>query len=302
MSIQREEGGGSSLNRRQFLWVAGLTPLVLSSQACRSVDHGGSEQTPLSVMTFNLRFASAKPPHAWPQRRPLNHEVIRMAAPDVIGTQEGIYAQLKDMAADNPTYGWLGLGREGGSRGEYMAVFYRQHRLEPLEYDHFWLSDTPEVMGSTHWGNTCKRMATWIKFRDRVTQREFYFLNTHLDHQVQVAREKGAQLILDRINAWKTTLPVIVTGDFNCAVGNRAYEIFVKDGGFADTWQTAGEHRGEDISTFHGYEGKQPKGDRIDWILTRGTVQCDTVEILTYTRDGEYPSDHFPLMARLRLG
>ena len=43
----------------------------------------------LAVMTYNLRFASATPPNAWPQRRPLVREVITNQAPDVIGTQEG---------------------------------------------------------------------------------------------------------------------------------------------------------------------------------------------------------------------
>ena len=51
---------------------------------------------PLCVMTYNLRFASPNPPNAWPARRPLVREVIQSIAPDVMGTQEGVYAQLKD--------------------------------------------------------------------------------------------------------------------------------------------------------------------------------------------------------------
>jgi len=96
----------------------------------------------LTVMTYNLKFASTNPPNAWPARRPLVREVIRQIAPDVIGTQEGLYEQLKDIAADLPEYDWIGLGRNGGSRDEFMAVFFRKGRLEPLEFDHFWLSDT----------------------------------------------------------------------------------------------------------------------------------------------------------------
>ena len=103
-------------------------------------------------MTYNLKFASTNPPNAWPVRRPLMREVIRQIAPDVIGTQEGLYEQLKDIAADLPEYDWIGLGREGGSRGEFMAVFYRKARFEPLAFDHFWLSGTPEVIGSEYVG------------------------------------------------------------------------------------------------------------------------------------------------------
>jgi hypothetical protein len=84
-------------------------------------------------------------------------------------------------------------------RGEFMAIFYRRNRFEPLEYEHFWLSDTPDVIASSTWGNGVRRMVTWAKFRDRTTGREFYFWNTHLDHEVQFAREKSAELIRQRI-------------------------------------------------------------------------------------------------------
>src|SRR5262245_7953389 len=78
----------------------------------------------LCVMTYNLRYASATPPNAWQQRRPLMRELIQQLSPDVMGTQEGLYQQLKDLASELPDYDWIGLGRDGGSRGEFMAVFY----------------------------------------------------------------------------------------------------------------------------------------------------------------------------------
>lgn len=142
------------------------------------------------VMTYNLKYASPNPPNAWLQRRPVMVELIRQQAPDVIGTQEGLYQQLKDLASDLSEYAWIGLGRDGGSRGEFMAVFYRHDRLEPVEFDHFWLSDTPEAIGSTTWGNKTRRMATWVKFHDRQIDKPFYFFNTHFDNQVEVARQK----------------------------------------------------------------------------------------------------------------
>ena len=58
----------------------------------------------LTVMTYNLKFASTNPPNAWSTRRPLMREAIRQIAPDVFGTQEGLYEQLKDIAADLPDY------------------------------------------------------------------------------------------------------------------------------------------------------------------------------------------------------
>jgi endonuclease/exonuclease/phosphatase family metal-dependent hydrolase len=176
-----------------------------------------AEPAPLTVMTYNLRYASKLPPNAWFQRRPVAAAMLKELKPDIVGTQEGLYQQIKDLQTDLPDYAWIGTGRDGGSRGEFMAVFYRHERFEPLEFDHFWLSDTPETIGSTTWGNSNRRMVTWIRFLDRKTQEEFYFFNTHFDHEKQPAREKSATLIRERVDALKTKLPVILVGDFNAA-------------------------------------------------------------------------------------
>lgn len=257
----------------------------------------------LCVMTYNLRFASPNPPNAWPQRRPLMRELIQNISPDVMGTQEGVYEQLKDLESDLPDYEWLGLGRDGGSRGEFMAVFYRKTRLEPLAFDHFWLSDTPDVIGSKTWGPSLPRMVTWIKFRDRQTRQEFYFFNTHFDHQVQPAREKSAELVRKRIAELDTKLPVLLVGDFNAAAGtNKAFKILTEGDFFKGTWQTARERHGEGIATFNSFKALQKSGVRIDWILSHGDVTAEQIEIVTFERDGQFPSDHFPVVARLLVG
>ncbi|MBN1341278.1 MAG: endonuclease/exonuclease/phosphatase family protein [Phycisphaerae bacterium] len=252
-------------------------------------------------MTYNLRYASTTPPNAWPVRRPVAKAMLEKVGPDLIGTQEGLYEQLKDLAVDLPAYAWIGTGRDGGSRGEFMAVFYRKDRFEPLEFDHFWLSDTPEVIGSSTWGNQCRRMVTWVKFLDRRTKRKLYFVDTHFDHQVAEAREKSARLVLDRVGRLKTELPIILVGDFNAAAGgSRPYELLVKPGEFSDAW-TAAERRGELYATYHGYGKPARDGARIDWILSRGPVRVLSSEIVTFSKDGQYPSDHFPVVARMRL-
>lgn len=254
-------------------------------------------------MSFNLRYASSTPPNAWAQRRPVMRACIEHIAPDLIGTQEGLYPQLKDLASDLPGYAWIGTGRDGGSRGEFMAIFYRRDRFEPMEYDHFWLSDTPEVVGSSTWGNTNRRMVTWVRFRELGAGGDFYFWNTHLDHALQPAREKGAALIRQRIGALGSGLPVLLVGDFNAQAGaNRAYDVLVKEGGLRDTWAEAGVRRNEAVSSFHGFAGPRNEGVRIDWILGRGFERVRAAEIVTFSQGGQYPSDHFPVVAWLTLG
>lgn len=266
------------------------------------VSAASPESTILDVMTFNVRYAHTTPPDLWPDRRPVVRGVIERRRPDLIGTQEVLYTQLTDMAADLPAYEWIGLGREGGSRGEFMAVFYLRDRFDPLAYDHFWLSDTPATIGSASWGNRIPRMVTWVRFRERTTGRELVFVNTHFDHESQPARERSAELLLERLRAFGDTTPVILVGDFNAAAGsNPVHDRLTGVDAFADSWVVLGLP--DTLKTFHAFRGVEAArgAGRIDWILTRGPVEVLSSEIITDARDGQYPSDHFPVVARLRL-
>jgi endonuclease/exonuclease/phosphatase family metal-dependent hydrolase len=143
-------------------------------------------------------------------------------------------------------------------------------------------------------------MVTWVRFSDRQTLREFYHFNTHFDHQVQVAREKSSELLRRRVLALNTSLPILLTGDFNAGADNKAYQILTGDGFFADTWPLAKERRREGLGTFNGFRGIPTDGKRIDWILVRGKAEIDAEEIVTFSRAGQFPSDHFPLVAWMR--
>ncbi|WP_413755950.1 endonuclease/exonuclease/phosphatase family protein [Streptomyces sp. MMBL 11-3] len=296
---------GSPVTRRLGLQaaIAAAVALPVSSTALSRTSASASDRRGgLDVMSFNLRFASEEEPHSWAARRPVMRELLRRARPHVLGTQEGLYGQVRDVAADlGPHHAWIGTGRAGGSREEFMAVFYDTRRLEPVEYDHFWLSDTPEVIGSNTWGAAYVRMVTWVRFRDlRDGGREFHVLNTHLDNESQYARLRSASLIARRIAGLDRALPVVVTGDFNAAAhGNPVHDTLL-GAGLVDTWDTAAE-RGEAYGTFHGYRPPVPGGDRIDWILATPGVTTHRASVDTFCADGRFPSDHLPVRASLTL-
>ena len=191
-----------------------------------------------------------------------------------------------------PEYEWIGTGRSGGSRGEFMAVFYKRDRFEPLEFDHYWLSDTPNVVGSASWGNTVVRMATWVRFMDKAAGREFYVVNTHFDHVVVEARVRSAQLVAARCAELNPDLPIVLLGDFNAAAErSRPYAILTEEVGFRDAALESGASV-PNISTFHGWRGPR-EGARIDWILLRGGLKAVSYETHLFEMDGQYPSDHF---------
>jgi endonuclease/exonuclease/phosphatase family metal-dependent hydrolase len=295
--------------------AAGLTLASGVSQASSTGSTGSTAPTgsgasaaaatdvPLHVMSYNLRYAGNTPPNAWVDRRPVMREQLRESRPQLIGTQEGLYSQLQDIASDlGPAYDSIGLGREGGSKGEFMMIFFDQRRLQPLEYDHYWLSDTPDVIGSKTWAGCCPRMVTWVRFKDMATSKEFYAVNTHLEAFDATTRSKSADLILQRMAAFDPALPVIMTADFNEAAkpGVTVYDKLVTSGKFQDTWVTA-ERRSALYATFHGYKPLTPNGDRIDWILTTPGLRVSKASINTFSKDGQFPSDHLPVESWIHL-
>ncbi|MFL4902510.1 endonuclease/exonuclease/phosphatase family protein [Streptomyces sp. MMS24-I2-30] len=291
------------LGLKAALSAAAALPLTSTAPSASAAPAAPEPSRELEVMSFNLRFASTTEPNSWAVRRPVLHALLDRAAPHVIGTQEGLFPQLLDIASDlGPRYDWIGTGRLHGSHDEFMAVFYDTQRLTPTEYDHFWLSDTPDVIGSNTWGAALPRMVTWVRFRDRYADgQEFHLLNTHFDHASQSARERSAALVAERVRSLDGSLPLVVTGDFNVAAHSNPVHDTLLAAGLADTWDTAGE-RSPLYGTFHGYEPLTPDGDRIDWILTTPGVTTRRVVIDTFSADGRFPSDHLPVRASLTLG
>ena len=173
----------------------------------------------LRVLTFNLRYASDDPPHPWAARRPAVAALLRRESPHLLGTQEGLPGQLRDVAADLPArYACVSRGRDADGGGEAMAVWYDTERLATRAHGHYWLSDTPDVPGSRTWGGEWPRMVTWVRFADASTGRELYAVNTHLEAFDAEARVRSAELLVERTPRDRG-VPVVLTGDFNEPAG-----------------------------------------------------------------------------------
>jgi len=257
----------------------------------------------LRVMTFNIKNGLPTETNTWQDRRQTLTRVVLNTAPDVMGTQEGHYYQIKDMGEELEPYDWIGLGRAGGSKDEFMAIFYKKDRLEPVAFDHFWLSDTPDVVGSVTWGHNNIRMVTWVQFKDKATGSEFIHWNTHFDVNSAEARMKSARLLTRRIKDSDAEIPSVVTGDFNEPSERAVYEAMLEDGLLKDAWECAENRVGEGVGTWHGWKGLADNNSkRIDWILVSPRVECSHAEVVTYHENDQYPSDHFPVICDLILG
>ena len=254
-------------------------------------------RAPLTIMTFNVRVPiDVEPARTWAARLPVAVATIRRADPDVIGTQELRQNQGDDLVRAMPAFRWFGIDRRGGHSDEHMGVFYRADRLRLVRHGDFWLSDTPSVPDSITWGNLYPRMVTWGLFERRSDRRRFMLFNTHFPYRPEdgPARAKSADAIATRIAALPKGMAVVLTGDFNTdATGPLHARLTAL---LADTRDTA-PHVSGPTATFHAFTGTPDR--RIDWILARN-VEAIASETLTYHAGDVWPSDHFPVVAKLQ--
>lgn len=267
------------------------------------------EPPTLRIMSFNIRYGTAKDgDNHWDKRKELVVETIKAFKPDLLGTQETLAFQRDYLVKHLEGFEAFGVSREDGKeKGEMTAVLYRKDRFEKLDGGHFWLSETPDVVGSKGWDTSLPRMATWIKLRD-LKQKDgppVYFFNTHFDHIGTKARLESAKLIRDRITQLGDDAHVVFTGDFNADEGSAPYKALVdeldgKPSPVVDTLRVFKPQRGEDEGSFNSF-GPGPGKARIDWVLVSRQWTVIEAAIDRTQKNGRWPSDHFPVTAVVKL-
>lgn len=291
--------------KKKFCLV--LTGIILFTVGYHLIRRISLEHLDIKVMSFNIRYGTAEDDeNSWNNRNILVYDVIRQYSPDIIGLQEALRFQIDDIKTNIPGYEDIGQGREGGEQGEYAAILYRTERFSVKQSGTFWLSDTPEVP-SQHWGNACIRICTWGHFFDRLSGSAFYLFNTHLDHISQFSREKSVQLIADRVQNREYPDPFIMTGDFNAGEQNPAIQYLtreVKDHKVSscimrDTYRVLYPDAVM-VGTFNAFRGIKT-GEKIDYIFVAPETKVLSADIVRMGKDGQYPSDHFPVVAQIRF-
>lgn len=270
----------------------------------------------VKLMSFNIRYGSARDgENEWKNRRDLMFDVLREEWSDVVGLQEAERFQLDEIRNALPEYSEVGVGRDDGKAvGEYSAILYISDRFHADEEGTFWFSETPEIPGSKDWGNSIPRICTWTRLVEKASGQSFYVYNVHLDHVSQQLREKSVMLLSERIQNREHQDPVVVIGDFNAGEENPAIVYLTRQASVGleddntscnntptllDTFRVL-HADASDVGTFHGFRGGR-MGEKIDYILAPGNVRVLEAEIVYHEEGGRYPSDHFPVIARLRL-
>lgn len=254
--------------------------------------------TSLNVMSFNIRYNNPSDGvNAWPHRKDRVASTVRFHEVDAVGMQEVLVGQLHDLEPRLPGYAWIGVGRDDGEQaGEFSPIFYRTDRLEVLDHGTFWLSETPDVPGSTGWDAALPRIVTWARFRDRRTDGTFVHFNTHFDHRGVQARRESARLLVQRVASIAGGRPVVVTGDFNVTPDTDAYATLTRS--LQDAARRVEAPHGPP-GTYSGFRVREAPGRRIDYIFAKNGVEVRRFGTLTDQWRGRYPSDHLPVLAEV---
>ena len=256
-------------------------------------------------MTFNIRYNNPGDSlNAWPLRKDILASQVLFHEVQLLGVQEALHGQIVDLKERLPNFKTIGIGRDGGEKGEYSAIFYDSTRLQALGSATFWLSLTPEVVASKSWDAAITRIVTWARFRDRKTGKTFFAFNTHFDHIGKEARRESAKLLLQKVASIAGTTPAIITGDFNASPTDEPIRIIMDKRDplhLTDTKEISATPHYGPTGTFNGFGPKEREDQPIDYIFIKGPWKVKKHATLSQTWSGRFASDHFAVLALVAL-
>lgn len=285
----------------------------------------------LKVMSFNVQTENGTQVN-FDLRADLLRDLIDQLQPDSIGMQEVTTGWIyrMDNFAFNNSYAGVGEGRTPG--GEASSIYYRKDKFDLVDSGTFWLSSTPDKMGTALPGANYPRICTWAHLKDKVTGYEYIHLNTHLDHNGnnsgtdgRAIRTTQVRVILEFIQTLPE-LPMVLTGDFNQAFTSskdNVYAMFKNvtgqesfttkagveiKGNFSDARADAKDTVSKDAWASmiaywqEGGSKYDPAHKPIDYVFyTAEHFDAMVYRNIHYHRDGIYLSDHLPQYCELHV-
>ena len=247
----------------------------------------------INIMTYNIRLdTEADGINIWDNRKEGIVSLIKEEDVDVLGIQEGLPDQVNYLSDQLKDYNFIGEGRDGGNNGEYSAIYYKKEKMNLIETETFWLSETPEIP-SIGWDAAINRIVTLGIFKIKKSKKELIVYNTHFDHIGKIAREKSVGVILNHIkeNDFQNR-PLIVMGDFNLSPEDLPIELLSKE--LNDSFKLYPVKN--PVGTFNGFDLDSKLLDRIDYIFTKNVKITNYKHLDKKLSSGLWPSDHLPIL------
>lgn len=248
--------------------------------------------TELRVATFNVRNGRAFDGlRSWPFRRATTAAAIAGLDAEVVALQEVYSCQRRALLRRLPRYDAVGAGRTGGTQGEACPVLLDPSAVRLDGHATRWFGPTPEVAGTRPDGARFPRIATIARLLVGADQVPVQVVSTHLDAHERSIRIAAAEQLATWLDP---TVDRIVLGDLNADPGSPVIEPLLAVGLRDAVPSTEG-------GTEHAWTGRTDRR-RIDHVLVSDRVEVVSARVEHPRPGGRLPSDHWPVVADLRLG
>lgn len=294
------------------------------------VDDLGSvlEHPQVSVTSFNIKNQSddddASTSRDWnPTRREAVKAYINSVKPSILCTQECEYRQKEWLLTNCSGYAAYGRGSdhgkdESGEAGPWYDrydkakdagnyIFYRTDKYEALATGTYWLSDTPESV-SKYSSSNHYRCCSWVKFKDKSNNYEFYVFSTHLhqgyDSSDDSVRSRQLDVLYNYAVGTVNTqgLPMIICGDFNMTTTGSCLESF-KNTNLMQFARNVWNKEWDDAhKSYNAWAGAGSAVSNIDHIMYKSFYKLDGFSTNISSYNGvQFMSDHYPISATLEF-
>ncbi len=295
--------------------VGAIFVALVALVGCQTIRNSGTQALAdpgpetLRIATYNVHYiilGQDTGPWSvgdWERRKgPLDLAFKEIAA-DVIGFQEMESFARGSGGATNLTLDWLltnnpdyAAAAVGDPRvfPSTQPILYRPDRVTLRDQGWFFFSQTPDVIYSRTFNGSFPAFASWAEFIDQATSVTFKVVNIHTDFASRSNRLLSTELVVERITPWiQTGETVFVIGDLNARIGDRVVEMLQETGLEFAPVEGATFHFNRGINLFAA----------IDHIAVSGNATLAGEPVVLRERfAGEWPTDHYPVIADYRLG
>ncbi|RSL96414.1 hypothetical protein CDV31_013482 [Fusarium ambrosium] len=264
--------------------------------------------TNLRLMTYNIRY-NVDPSKAedgeelWPIRRPLMSAQLNY---ELAGRPDSLAMDLQDDFGDD----WALIGggrRDGAKKGELSPIFYRRSIWNLEQTKTYWLSKTPDKVGSIGWDAELPRVVTVGRFRHIHTGARVVYMCTHFDWEGKKSQEHSAAMIVNLADRWSShkreSLPVFVAGDLNATPENPAYQLLASQL-YDLKYEVPSNKRFGHQTTYTGFTLDESDDMALDHMFVRDPMDItfkSFAVLNTRYDDGIFISDHRPVVVDMEI-
>lgn len=285
----------------------------------------GIEEFNLKVANFNIRFLDDNRPdydyeaggQPWRFRRPAVKAFFEQSGIDICGLEEVRRTQFANLNEDlgNDWFIYCPGRISGGvmtkTSDESCGVMYRKSRFNLLDHGCFWVSDSPNEVGSMRVGQDSPRVISWLHLEEKSAPgKDLWFFSAHISWAVSANMKLPDQEVetiltqieyltdIDRKDFKKSTTPIFLVGDLNNTIDKSPIKTL--ESLFQDARLTCPETASTYRNTYNAFGNEQDQ-KILDYIFYGvGTPKAYYVDNSTdYAPDVYFISDHYPVTFEL---